>query len=102
MTERVVNLTPHAIHVGDRTIPPSGAVARVSTASVAVGKHDGIPIVRTNYGQVEGLPEPEEGTLYVVSSLVRLACPDRADLASPALLVRDQEGRVIGCGALEV
>jgi len=53
-----VNLTPHEIKiVGEDgeiklVIPPSGKLARVSTKQVKVGEVNGIPIVKTEFGEV--------------------------------------------------
>lgn len=102
----IVNLTPHALNIitgtGTVTVPPSGAVARCATASVEAGEHEGIPLARTTYGEVVGLPAPEAGTLYVVSALVRAAVPHRADVASPGELVRGPDGQPVGCKGLVV
>lgn len=97
-----VNLTPHPITIGGLIIPPSGTVARVSVAHDDAGTHEGIPLVRGTYGEVSGLPAPQAGVLCIVSALVRCALPHRTDLASPAKLVRDEQGRITGCEALEV
>ena len=114
----LVNLTPHPIVVAGVTIPPSGQVARVEVEYQTLGAgicslcgqevtdYHGcnapiIPLVRGMYGDPMDLPEPVEGTIYIVSSMVRVACHNRADLASPASMVRDDQGRIIGCEALE-
>jgi hypothetical protein len=98
----LVNLTPHSvtIHAPNGavvTLPPSEGIARVATEATQVGTVDGFPVYREEYGEVTGLPEPQEGTHYIVSALVRAASPDRGDLLSPGRLVRDDQGRVIGC-----
>lgn len=98
----IVNLTPHAIHLPDRIIEPSGQLARCAEFSRNAGSFDGIPLIRRNYGEAEGLPEPRDDTLYIVSLLVRQACPDRRDIASPGDLVRDDEGKIIGASNLVV
>ena len=102
------NLTPHAVvlHRDDGstiTLPPSGTVARVRQESTQVGTVDGVPVVTTRPGPVTGLPafDTDDGAGYVVSALVRLALPGRIDLFSPADLVRDTAGNVVGCRALE-
>jgi hypothetical protein len=102
-----INLTPHAITVvspnGETvSIAPSGQVARCTMANTPAGVFDGIFLNRTTYGSVEGLPSPVEGVMLVVSGLVRAACPDRLDLASPGDLVRSPEGAVVGCRGLVV
>jgi hypothetical protein len=101
-----INLTPHAVHIMPlgpegpvRTIPSSGQV-RVATEREFVAQFGGIPINRTYFGKVEGLPEEQEGTLYIVSSITAQAAPGRKDLLVPDDPVRDSEGRVIGCRAL--
>jgi hypothetical protein len=103
---QIVNLTPHALHVvlGDttKTLTPSGTVARVSSTSTQVGDLDGIPLFNTTFGQVQDLPDQQDGVLLVVSALVRSALPDRKDLASPGDLVRDSSGNVVGCKGLIV
>ena len=66
------------------------------------GEFEGIPLARTAFGAVEGLPGPVEGVVYVVSALVRSAVPGRCDVTSPGDLVRDSEGRVVGCRGLVV
>ena len=101
---RLVNLTPHEVvihhyHYTTR-VAPSGIVARVAqktcaiqTAWDAVSQTQCIPIFRSEYGAVEGLPAPVEDTIYIVSGMVRTALPTRTDIASPANLVRDVEGK---------
>ena len=103
----ITNLTPHALVFvladgSSRSIAPSGAVARCRTVNSPAGDAEGIPLARVSYGAVEGLPEPAEGVLYVVSALVRAAVPGRSDVASPGDLVRDPAGNVIGCRGLVV
>lgn len=105
---RLVNLTPHPVTllVGDRTlmIPPEPTPARCSETRSVVGtvEVDGleVPVTRVGFGQVQGLPAPREGVLYVVSRMVAEACRDRADLVIPDDLVRDAEGRIIGARSL--
>lgn len=102
----IVNLTPHTITIlfSNETwfLEPSGTVARCKMVCEPAGHHDGIPLTSVSYGTVEGLPEPAEGVLYVVSALVKAAVPGRNDVASPGDLVRDASGNVIGCRGLNV
>ncbi len=102
----IVNLTPHALNVvtsgGVTTIKPDGTVARCATTSTPAGEAAGIPLSRTTYGKVIGLPDPVPGVIFVVSALVRAAVPHRGDVASPGDLVRDAAGNVIGCRGLVV
>lgn len=98
---KIINLTPHKITFinGDQNqieIPSSGTV-RISEATVPVGEVEKIPLVRKVYGKAEGLPDEKPDTIYIVSAMVRLAYPERNDLASPGDLIRDENGAVIGC-----
>jgi len=72
--KRIVNLTPHEVNINGLVVPPSGMVARVATiqrdAGTLVFGETTIPVVHNTYGAVEGLPEPEPGTAYLVSALV--------------------------------
>lgn len=101
-----INLTPHEIRIGDRVIPPSGKVARCEEITTPAGTFDGVELINRKYGQVHGLPEPGakkfDGTFYIVSAMVRMALPDRIDLASPGDLVRDETGKIVGCKNLVV
>ena len=103
---KMVNLTPHAITFVNaegnvaRTVTPSGSLARVSCKTVTVGEIAGIPVTETVYGEVEGLPSPQENTIYIVSALVAQRCTGRTDVFVPSEQIRDDQGRVIGCRSL--
>lgn len=82
-----VNLTPHDIKLNDGTVyPATGKVARV--ANTFSNFCNGI--AKVFYGDVENLPEPKRGTMYIVSAMVLAAenakprCSRRTDLVSPA------------------
>lgn len=106
--ERFVNLTPHAVTVlnadGDvvLSVPPSGTVARCEVKSEVVNTINGVPITKNVFGPVDGLPDREEGTYFIVSALVKNAHPDRDDLLVPVGTVRAQDGRILGCTSLGV
>ena len=106
MNKRIINLTPHEISfVGENgeitlVIEPSGSVARVSVTTETIGECCGIPVTKTAYGIVEGLPEPQDDTVYLVSSLVATRVPDRGDVFIPNESVRDETGKIIGCRSL--
>jgi len=100
-----VNLTPHEIRVVSQdgnvilVIPPSGRVARVATTQEKVSEINGIPVIKTSIGDVQGIPEPQPDTVYIVSTLVAQAA-DRQDVVapdtSPQGAVRDSKGQIIG------
>ena len=99
-----VNLTPHALNIVQAdgsvyTLPPSGQTARVGTTRTVINEIDGIEIYETQFGEVEGLPERNGQDLFIVSALVAQRA-NRADVYSPGELVRDGDGKVIGCRGL--
>lgn len=101
----IVNLTPHDINVvladgSVRTFPKSGAEARAVPQRTAGRDVDGIPTVTVTLGDVTGLPDPIEDTVYLVSMVIVDKCPTRTDIFAPGELVRDPSGRVIGCRGL--
>ena len=82
-----VNLTPHDIKLNNGTVyPASGKVARVENdfSNFCCG------ISKVFYGDVENLPEPKRGTMYIVSAMVLAAESSkhrlcrRRDLVAPA------------------
>ncbi|MEM2366593.1 MAG: hypothetical protein QXL06_06705 [Nitrososphaerota archaeon] len=110
---KLINLTPHEIVVYSfdskdiiLRIPPSGTVARVSVVQQKVGEINGIPIFKTNYGKVEGLPDPQPNTVYIVSILVLQALGGkRSDVVTPDTgvnVIRDSQGKIIGTKAFVV
>ena len=119
----VVNLTPHAINLYEddlsgsellAVVEPSGKVARCKVEKVETGEisyingknsrttnnMSGVKLYKTVFGEVADLPDPVEGTIYIVSMLVRQAVPHRDDLYSPGELIRNEAGQPIGCYGL--
>jgi hypothetical protein len=109
---RFVNLTPHAIKLGIAqpegegecvfdNIPTSGAVARVATAPGNLVFHAGVEVHSApTFGEVEGLPAPQEGVIYIVSGLVAGRCVGRGDVVSPGTgpndgARRDDKGQIM-------
>jgi len=105
---KIVNLTPHALNllVGgkDIVIQPSGTIARAATVRKQIGSIsvDGVdvPINKTVFGDISGLPDPAPDTIYVVSMLVAQAVPNRDDVYIVDDIVRDDQGRIVGAKAL--
>lgn len=100
---RFVNLTSDTLHLGPgRCIQPTEPPARCVEITQPAGCLNGVPIIERSYGGVTGLPAPADETLYIVSQFVRLACPDRLDLASPGDAVHDGAGQLLGYANLIV
>ena len=106
----LVNLTPHPMGLSVdgvvTTIPTSGSVARVSTsAGSQCGVLHGLPVfLPPTFGAVEGLPERQDGVVYIVSLLVasglQAAGLSRPDVVCPGTgpqdgAVRDEQGRIL-------
>ena len=106
---RVVNLTPHEVKIVDGgnnvvAVFPSDGVARASQHDVLVDEINSIPVVKTEFGEVLGLPEPTEGTVFIVSRITVEVARARGlntdDLLITSGAVRDDQGRIVGCRAL--
>lgn len=100
------NFTSHTINVhnGDKELVAtfeSAGVARCSQENTQRGSIDGIELYDVQYGEVSGLPDPQDDTYYIVSFMVKNALPARSDLLSPGELLRDAQGRPIGCIGLQ-
>lgn len=119
----LVNATPHNITILDKTgitqdakkqfiaskesivilkeIPASGILPRVKMTNETAGEIDGIPVEAVIYGEIENLPDPVDGTFYIVSGLVAAAASQqgRKDCLAPGALVRDAENpsNILGC-----
>jgi hypothetical protein len=107
----IVNLTPHPICISaggsEETFQPDPrGPARVgSEPGRQLHPHERpapteIPLFQApKWNEVEGLPAPEEGTIYIVSSLVASRCVGRPDVFSPGTgpkdgAIRDESGRI--------
>lgn len=101
-----INLTPHDVTIVSEegetlmVFPPSGEVTRVSEITEPIGYIGMCPVISKSYGDIEGLPAPQDKTWYIVSALTAQACPDRQDLLIPGNTVRDADGKIIGCTCL--
>ena len=101
-----VNLTPHSITLrgenGDIVIQPSGEVARVAqTQGMELTPVNGVPVYSApEVGAVEGLGEPQEDTMYIVSGMVLAHCQNRTDVFGPGTgpndgAVRNEKGHIV-------
>jgi hypothetical protein len=109
----IINLTPHTIRVevGEATIaiPASGTVARCQTIEVSEPDVNGLPVVSQRFGEIEGLPEPVKGSIYLVSMVVGNAVVNGAGSSrfdvygpntSPGSVVRDANGQIAAVRSL--
>lgn len=100
----IINLTAEDVHFvsGEYnqnriTFPVSGIIAKVEEIMNEVGKlNGGIPLYETIYGDVVNLPEPSQGVVFIVSTLVALIA-ERDDLVVCSNHVYNSNGVIIGC-----
>lgn len=103
----IINLTPHAVTLvtatSTVTFPPSGKVARCAVTRTALPGD--LPLFKATYWEVTGIPatqpEGQPDTLYIVSAIARSALPHNPTLISPADLVRDEAGQIVGCRSFD-
>ena len=95
----IVNLTPHTININGVDIASSG-LARVATMTTQIGIVNGIPINHVVMGNVTGLPDPQQDTVFIVSRIVADAVKDRQDVLIVDKTIRDADGKITGCSAL--
>lgn len=98
-----INLTPHTINLvtdaGVKVIPASGTIARVEQTNTLVKEVDGIPVVQSHWGALLDLPDPKEGTIYIVSAMVANAAKAKGrvqDVVCPGDFVRNDAGQILG------
>ena len=105
---KIVNLTPHPLTLRrpdgtELEIAPSPqGPARVSaTPGSHAGEIEGVPVYGApTWGEVSGLPAPEDDTVYIVSSLVAAHISGRGDVYVPGTgpkdgAVRNEQGHIV-------
>jgi hypothetical protein len=101
---KLVNLLPQALFLADqngvviKTISSSG-YACVESIRGPVFLDDEIPVVlqeRRMRDHVRGLPDPVEGTYYVVNPFIAAICTDRDDLLVPGIGPKEDVARIKG------
>ena len=96
---KILNLTPHTINLNTgASYEASGTIARVSSKMEHTSNINGIPIFSQTFGDIEGLPEPSQDTIYIVSAIVKSAT-DRNDVVAPATshqeVIRNEKGHIV-------
>lgn len=93
-----INCTPHDIQFNNGTIfPKTGTIARVSASfsDIVEGICDQV------FGTVQDLPDPVEGTFFIVSAVVLTAAKlqGRTDCVAPATghpqVIRNEAGHIV-------
>jgi hypothetical protein len=95
---KLINLTGHQILLNNGTVyPPSGSVIRVTIERESILGYP-FPCVEIRYNGVEQIPPPQDGVMYIVSTMTFQAS-DRTDLICPDTThpqtIRDENHRPI-------
>lgn len=109
--KNIINLTPHPVVILDDkmhkivSFPTSDSIARVETERKHIANLNvrgvKVPINKIKNGEANGVPEPQEDTIYIVSLMTARALPERTDLYIADGCVKDEyTGRVVGCRGL--
>ena len=103
--KNVINLTPHPVIIlldnGEINNYESQGSLRLSTSTIKTDVlNDGTPISITKFGDLVDIPQINEDTMYIVSSIICNANRDRADFFMPDQIVRNETGKILGCRSL--
>ena len=121
MTEqsvKFVNLTPHEVRIYQyyasnkgvlredvrplRVFPPCESPVRAKQRETLLAVVDEVPIVALEFGSVDKLPPPEEGTVYICTAVAaeQAARMGRTDVVMIAGSIRDTRGCTVGATKL--
>ena len=105
--KKFVNLIGHDITIsGYGTLPKCDNPCRVNTQQVVFGKLANIPIAKTEFKEIVNLPEPEEGTYFIVSRITMDYIPfGREDVFcvdTGPTAIRDENGQVVAVTQLSI
>lgn len=94
---KFVNLTPHDVLLNNGTVyEKSGTVARISSTYTDFDENG---ICHVKFGKITGLPESQDGVIYIVSGMVASAAKNRMDIVSPATghkdCIRNEQGQIV-------
>lgn len=112
---QVINLIQHTVNIYGKnrikdgpfqSYPASGEVARLRAIERSVPLYselgNGVTCWLVEYGELERVPQPSPGIIFIVSLVAALAARDtRDDLVTPYQKVRNEAGQIIGCRYLQ-
>lgn len=104
---KIINLTPHDIKLikdGEEIIFKTEKGLKTPRIRKVITKEEtieNIPFTSYVIEEVADLPIKRPNTFYIVSSMVKNACPNRKDLIVPDTnrAIRDEKGQIIGVPA---
>jgi hypothetical protein len=105
--KKFVNLLGHDITIsGHATLPKCDNPCRVETQQMIIGKLGGVPIAKTEFMKIVNLPEPEDGTYYIVSRIAMDYVPFKREdvfcVDTGSTAIRDENGQVVAVTQLSI
>jgi hypothetical protein len=105
--KKFVNLIGHDITIsGYGTLPKADNPCRVETEQMIIGKLAGVPIVKTEFIKLVNLPDPEDGTYFIVNRITMDFIPfGREDVFcvdTGPTAIRDEHGQVLAITQLSI
>ena len=105
--KKFVNLLGHDITIsGHATLPKCDKPCRVETQQMIIGKLGGVPIAKTEFMKIVNLPEPEDGTYYIVSRIAMDYVPFKREdvfcVDTGSTAIRDENGQVVAVTQLSI
>jgi hypothetical protein len=105
--KKFVNLIGHDITIsGYATLPKCNNPCRVETQQMIIGKLGGVPIAKTEFMKIVNLPDPEDGTYYIVSRIVMDYVPFKREdvfcVDTGSTAIRDENGQVVAVIQLSI
>jgi hypothetical protein len=98
--KKFVNLIGHDITIsGYGTLPKSDNPCFVQTQQRIIGKLANIPITETQFEKIVNLPDPEDGTYFIVNRITMDFIPFRREdvfcVDTGPTAIRDENGQVV-------
>ena len=105
--KKFVNLLGHDITIsGHATLPKCDNPCFVETQQMIIGKLAGVPIAKTEFVKIVNLPEPEDGTYYIVSRISMDYVPFKREdvfcVDTGPTAIRDENGQVVAVTQLSI
>jgi len=105
--KKFVNLIGHDITIsGHATLPKCDNPCYVETQQMIIGKLSGVPIAKTEFMKIMNLPDPEDGTYYIVSRIAMDYVPFKREdvfcVDTGPTAIRDENGQVIAVTQLSI
>lgn len=104
-TMKMINLLQHNIKMLDENLQirqeiPSEGLAWVEQRYLIKDNVAGVPVLDVEYGNISGLPEPQDGVVYIVNGLVAAVAAARGRNDVYSVHVQKNNKKIIGVKSL--